>query len=154
MHGNTPTNITLERKISTPTDGGKMLRTTARYGCQMSRMDGLRIVMATGPMSLTTVGRGLAMSLGDGRLITMDAGCGTEIRGRGGRDRCGAGDSTVRSGRQRMCRSLDSEGRGASALGGEDGAALDGCRLGLVIASFRGGADMADGLGASGLNQL
>src|SRR5258706_14488743 len=83
------------------------------------------------------------MSLGAGRLITTGAGCITAIRGRGGRDRCGAGDSTVHSGHRRMCRSSDLEADGEVVLAGADGAALAGCPSGHVTASFRGGADMA-----------
>ena len=97
--------------------------------------------------SLITVGRGLAMSPGVGRHITMVAGCGTAVRGRGGRDRCGVRVSIVHSGRRRMYRSLVSEADGALALVsvGVDGAALAGCRLGRVTASSRGGVDTADG---------
>ena len=75
----------------------------------------------------------------------MGGGCGTAVRGLGGRGRCGALGSIVRSGRRHMCRSSDSEVGGdlVSVLVGADGAALDGCRLGLVTASSRGGADMA-----------
>ncbi len=109
MRGATPTSITSGRKIWTPTDAGRTRRTTVRSGCRMSRMAGLLTAMATGFGSLTTVGRGLATSPGAGRLITTGAGCGTAARGHGGRDRCGARDSIVRSGRRRMCRSSDSE---------------------------------------------
>src|ERR1700691_181986 len=121
-----------------PMADGRTQMTTGRSGCRMSRRAGRRIATATGFMSLTTVGRGLDMSRGDGRRITTGAGCGTEIRGRGGRDRCGDRASIVRSGRRHMFRSLDSEV--GSVLDGADSA---GFRLGLVTASSRGGADLA-----------
>jgi len=125
---------------------GKTRRTMVRCGCRMSLRIGLLIVMATGCTSLTTAGHGLATSRGDGRHITMGAGCITAIRGPGGRDRCGAEASIVRSGRRRMFRSSGSEVVLASALAGVDGAASAGCRLGPVIASSRGGVDIAGGL--------
>src|SRR5271163_3911100 len=127
----------LGRKTWTLTEPGKTRRTTDRSGFRMNRMAGLHTATAIGCTSLTTVGRGLATSLGAGRLITMGAGCGTAIRGRGGRDRCGDRASIVRSGRQRMYRSLDSEAVGdlALVLGGADGAASAGCPSGLVTAS-------------------
>src|SRR5208283_4373565 len=146
MRGNTPISITLDRRIWTRMAGGRTRRTTARCGFRTSRMTGLLIAMATGLGSPITVGRGWATSLGGGRLITTGGGCGTAGRGHGGRDRCGEWDFIVRSGRRRMFRSLDSEADGDSVSDGEDGAALDGCRLGLATASIRGGADMADGL--------
>jgi hypothetical protein len=111
-------------------------------------MVGLRTAMATGPTSLTTVGRGLATSLGDGRHTITVAGCITAIHGPGGRDRCGVRDSIVHSGRRRMYRSLASEVVGdlASVLAGVDGEASAGCRSGRVTDSSRGGADMVDAL--------
>src|SRR5437879_1190853 len=145
MPGITPTSITLERKIWTPTDGGRTRRTTDKSGCRMSRRIGLRIAMATGSGSLTTDGLGLAMSLGAGLHITMGVGCGTAIRGRGGLDRCGAADFTVRSGLRRMFRFSGSEVGGDLVLDGADGGALDGCPSDLVTASSRGGAGMAAG---------
>src|SRR5580698_10659336 len=147
MRGATPTSITLAQKIWMPTEPGKTHRTTVRSGCQMNRMGGLHTAMATGCGSLTTVGLGLALSRGDGRRITMGAGCGTTVHGRGGRDRCGAADSIVRSGPRRMFRSSDSEvvGDWVLALDGADGAGSDGCQSGPVTASSRGGADMAAG---------
>src|SRR6267378_8449212 len=128
-----------------PTDDGKTHQTTDRCGGRMSQLTGRRIAMATGCMSLTTDGLGSAMNLGAGLLITTGAGCITAIRGRGGRDRCGAADSTVHFGRRRMCRSSDSEVDGELVLAGADGAALAGYPSGHVTASFRGGADMAAG---------
>ena len=135
---------------------GRTHRTTDKSGFRMNRMAGFRIVMGTGFGSLTTVGPGLAMSLGAGRLITTGAGCGTAIRGRGGRDRCGVAASIVRSGRRLMCRSSDSEVVGdlVSGLVGEDGAALDGCPSGLVTASSRGGEDIAAASGSWALTDL
>src|SRR5713226_1426203 len=111
----------------------------------MSPLTGRRIATATGCMSPTTAGLGLATSRGAGRPITMGAGCITEIRGRGGRDRCGAVGSIVHSGRRRMYRSLDLEVDGELVLDGADGAASAGCPSGPVIPSSRGGADMAGG---------
>src|ERR1039458_5062109 len=143
MPGITRINITLGRKIWTPTDVGRTRRTTGRCGCRMSRMVGLPIATATGCTSLITAGRGLAMSRGAGRHITMDAGCITAIRGHGGRDRCGARASTVRSGRRLTFHFLDSEVDSVSDLGGA--ASVCG-RLVPVTASSHGGADMAEGL--------
>src|ERR1039457_6704829 len=143
MPGITRINITLGRKIWTPTDVGRTRRTTGRCGCRMSRMVGLPIETATGCTSLITAGRGLAMSRGAGGHIPMEAGWIKGIRGHGGRDRCGARASTVRSGRRLTFHFLDSEVDSVSDLGG---AASVGCRLGPVTASSHGGADMAEGL--------
>src|SRR5216684_2773988 len=145
MRGGTPTNTTLVQKIWTPTDVGKTHPTMGKSGCRMSRKTGLRTAMAIGSMSPPTAGLGLVMSRGAGRHITMGAGCGTAARGRGGRDRYGAGVSIVRSGRPLMCRSSDLEVDGELVSDGADGAASDGCPLGPVIPSSRGGADMAGG---------
>jgi hypothetical protein len=73
----------------------------------------------------------------------MAVGCGGAAVGDGGRDRCGAWDSIVLSGRQHMFRSLDLAGVGDSALAGADGEASAGCRLGLGTGSTRGGVDTA-----------
>src|SRR5271163_3188295 len=83
------------------------------------------------------------MSRGVGRLITTGAGCGMGGRGHGGRDRCGAEGITVRSGRRRMCRSMDGAGVLDFGLDGAGGAGLDGCRSGLVTTITPGGADIA-----------
>src|SRR5258708_32699128 len=107
---------------------------------------GIRTAMAIGFGNLPTAGLGSAMSAGAGRPITMVAGCGTATRGRGGRDRYGAGVSIVPSGRRRTCRSLDSEVDGDLDLDGADGAASAGCPSDLVTDSSRGGVDSAAGL--------
>ena len=76
-------------------------------------MTGFRIATATGFTSPTTVGRGLATSLGDGRRITTAAGSPMARDGRGGLVRFTGAGSTARSGRRLTCRSGD----GAAALG-------------------------------------
>src|ERR1700685_2817692 len=145
--GITPITTTPARKISTLMAAGRMWPTTGKCGRPMDRQGGRRIAMATGPGSLTTAGRGLGTSRGDGRHITMAAGCITAIRGPGGRDRCGAQGSIVPSGRRGTYRSL--AGAGAldlvSASAGEVGADLAGCHWGQVIGSIRGGAATAAG---------
>src|ERR1700685_2849594 len=150
--GITPITTTPARKISTLMAAGRMCPTTGKCGRPMNRKVGRRIALGTGPGSLTAAGRGLGTSRGDGRHITMAAGCITAIRGPGGRDRCGAQGSIVPSGRPRTFRSLDgAEGLDlASASAGEVGADLAGCRWGRVTGSIRGGAGTAGGFGFAG----
>jgi len=110
----------------------------------MSRRAGRLIAMATGSGNPTTVGLGLDMSLGDGRLTTTDAGFGMGVRGDGGPDRCGVKVSTVHSGRRPTFRSSDSAADLDLALDlvGADGAASDGCQSVRVTAFSHGGAVM------------
>src|ERR1700722_11354064 len=146
--GTTQIITTLARKILMLMAAGKMCLTTVRFGRPMSLKVGRRIAMATGPGSLTAAGPGSVTSRGDGRRITMGAGCITAIRGRGGRDRCGAQGCTGHSGRLPMFRSsagaevLDL----ASASVGAGGVDLAGCRWGRVTGSIRGGVVTADAL--------
>src|ERR1700683_5829163 len=113
-------------------ENGKTRPITARSGCRRNPTVGFHIAMATGFGNPTTVGPGLALSLGVGRHITTVAGCGMAARGHGGRDRCGAA-SIVRCGRRLMCRSLASAAVGDSASAGGGGAVLGGCPMGRVV---------------------
>jgi len=114
-------------------------------GFRTNPMAGFRIVMATGPTSPTTVGRGLATSLGGGRRITTVAGSPMAGRGPGGLVRFIAADFIVRSGRLRMYRSSV----GVAALASESalavGAALAGSQLDLATFSTPGGVAIGAG---------
>lgn len=120
------------------TERGQRFRIMVQCGVQRSRRDGLHIATGVGCMSRIGAGHGFLTMIGDGRRITMAAGCMSMAVGDGGLVRRMGIRSIVRSGRRLMSRSVDLVA-GSEWASASDGDRSVGCHWDLVTSSIRGG---------------